>query len=86
MSAAPVLGAMSESRHCMQTGLSIPECSCRPCCEVLLCRQVPKHPPLSIEPPPSPADAICLASEFAERLGISLAELHERARSREVEL
>jgi len=40
MSAAPVLGAMTE-RRCAHTGLSIPECCCRHCCEAQLRRYAP---------------------------------------------
>jgi hypothetical protein len=41
MSAAPVLGAMTK-RRCTHTGLSIPECCCRHCCEAQLRRYAPE--------------------------------------------
>ncbi len=41
MSAAPVLAAMAAPRRCEQTGLSIPECCCRRCCEAQMHRYAP---------------------------------------------
>jgi micrococcal nuclease len=40
-----VLRAMAERRQCERTGLSIPECSCRACCEALLRGCEPKPIP-----------------------------------------
>lgn len=49
MSAAPVLGTMAK-RRCAHTGLSIPECCCRHCCEAQLRRYAPwllRSPPVA---------------------------------------
>jgi hypothetical protein len=78
MSCAPVLGAMSESRRCERTGLSIPECSCRPCCDALL--GVCARPP----PPPAAGAAVRTAGDFAAQMGISVPQLHEFARRQEL--
>jgi hypothetical protein len=72
MSSAAVLGSMRKPERCKQTGLAIPECSCRACCEALVF-DPPRH---SIEPqqalPPliEPIDveqAVSTADEFAAR-------------------
>lgn len=76
MSAALVLGAMP---RCSHTGLSVPECCCRACCEEQLRRYAPW---LLREPQPAPA--LCTASDFARRCGISTVQLHEQASREEV--
>jgi hypothetical protein len=78
MSAAPVLLAMRAARHCPHTGLSIPECSCRRCCEDLLPSWGPK---LSRS---IPSGALTTACDFAERMGVTVTELREFVRRQEV--
>jgi hypothetical protein len=36
MSTVTVLGEMDRPRRCPHTGLTIPQCSCRVCCEALV--------------------------------------------------
>jgi hypothetical protein len=43
MSSAAVLGSMRKPERCKQTGLAIPECSCRACCEALVFDLQPRH-------------------------------------------
>jgi hypothetical protein len=74
MIAVRVLPPMTTWRVCERTGLSIPECSCRACCEALL---------RGCEPKPIPAGlgtSICTARAYAGRLDISVIQLHELAR------
>lgn len=76
MSAAPVLGSMP---RCPHTGLSVPECCCRACCE----QQLRRYAPWLLREPQSPP-ALCTASDFARLRGISTVQLHERASREEV--
>jgi hypothetical protein len=73
MSAPSVLEAMAEPQQCPHTGLSIPECCCRRCCEALLRRYAPQQ-----------SAALWLSSDFAAQLDTSTVQLHERASGREV--
>lgn len=88
MSAAPVLAAMAAPRRCEQTGLSIPECCCRRCCEAQLRRYAPdllRPSPLSeAQRPGECSPALWTTSDFATQLGLSTAQLAERAYASEV--
>ncbi len=75
MSVASVLG--STMPRCPHTGLSVPECCCRACCE----EQLRRYAPWLLR---EPAPALCSASEFARRRGISTVQLRERASREEV--
>lgn len=75
-----VLPSMMTWRVCERTGLSIPECSCRACCEELLRGCEPKPPAAISTPSPSSAPAICTARDYAACLDISVPQLHELAR------
>jgi hypothetical protein len=79
MSAAPVLGQMTERRQCEHTGLSIPECCCPRCCDALLRRYAPE-----LLRPPQRSAALWLSSDFAAQRGITAVQLHEQASGREV--
>jgi hypothetical protein len=76
MIAVRVLPSMTTWRVCERTGLSIPECSCRACCEELLrgCEPKPRSPSAGS------GAAICTARDYAVRLDISVPQLHELAR------
>jgi hypothetical protein len=76
--AVRVLPPMTTWRVCERTGLSIPECSCRACCEELLRGCEPKPRPQL--PSTSSGAAICTAHDYAGRLDISVPQLHELAR------
>ena len=77
MSAAPVLG--STMPRCPHTGLSVPECCCRHCCEEQLRRYAPWLLRETQLPP-----ALCTASDFARSRGISTAQLRGRAEREEI--
>jgi hypothetical protein len=91
MSAAPVLEPMAAPRQCEQTGLSIPECCCRHCCEAQLRRYAPQlgcPSPAGQAGPPAAAGApsgpIWAVGDFAAQLGITTVQLAERAYASEV--
>jgi hypothetical protein len=91
MSAASVLGAVAELKHCRHTGLMIPECCCWHCCEALLCRYAPEllapvssnGAAQSSRPRPKAAP-LSRAADRAAPLGISVADPSGRARRSEV--
>jgi hypothetical protein len=92
MSPPCVLGAMSDRSHCERTGLSIPECSCRRCCQAQLRRHGAPSRSVAASPDPGtrpsdpfdPGQAIWIASEYAAQSGLSTAQLIELARTGEV--
>lgn len=80
MGCVRVLPSMITWRVCERTGLSIPECSCRACCEELLRGCEPKPPAVTSTAAASSGAAICTARDYAARLDISVLQLQELAR------
>jgi hypothetical protein len=78
MSAAPVLGATMP--RCPYTGLTIPECCCRRCCE----EQLRRYAPWLLRREPEPTSALWTLSDFAAQQGVSTVQLHEQASRREI--
>jgi hypothetical protein len=82
MSLTRVLGPMGIV-HCPHTGLTIPECSCRECCRVLVHRYAPKllearQTGLNLQAPIIPLQ------RYAQGVGLSVDRLKEEAARREV--
>jgi hypothetical protein len=69
---------MREPRQCERIDLSTLERSCPVCCEALRHRRALEHTS------PASSKVVCAASDFAEGMGISLAELHEFAGKQEI--
>jgi hypothetical protein len=92
MSGNHVLEAMPESRQCQHTGLSIPECSCRGCCEALLdgCTSDSEHrlrpwrDGVSTPRRVRGDRALWTAAEYASRMGVSVSQLHRLAQAEEI--
>lgn len=80
MSAASVLGSMAEPRRCKHTGLTIPECCCRRCCEALLRR----YAPWLLRRGPESSPALWSASDFAQPQHAPTAQLHDRPSREEI--
>ena len=78
MSAAPVLG--STMPRCPHTGLSVPECCCRACCE----EQLRRYAPWLLRREPEPSPGLWTLDDFAVRQGVTTAGLRERASREEV--
>lgn len=88
MSGGFVLAGMKAAEPCPITGLAIPECCCRRCCERLLRRYEPALPD------PTPDDLarrlarepILTLEEYAKRHRISPDTARKQAREREVRI
>ena len=76
---------MAEPRE--RTGLLIPECSCRVCCEATLRSCAPPAiGPLTVRPKPLASDGpVWTVTEVADRLATTIAQLHQRLRRSEVQ-
>ncbi len=84
MSSTSVLSPMSPLRRCSETGLTVPECSCRVCCRAQLRRFAPQLAQAS--PRRTTAFAVYGVEEYARTEGITVLELKRRARIAEVRL
>lgn len=87
MSGSSVSISMS-LRHCPQSGVTIPECSCRRCCRALVRRYAPVPP----EPTPEQlarrlsSQPLLTLDEYAKRHGISPDTVRKQAKEREVQI
>lgn len=71
MGLAAVLGSMRKPERCKHTGLAIPECSCRACCEALLSNLLP---PRSAGPlPSSPTPILKLTRPIVMSIAFTIA-------------
>ena len=75
-------------RHCPQTGVTIPECSCRRCCRALVRRyaSAPAEPSAEQLVGRLAAQPILTLEQYARLHGISPAAVREQAAEREVRI
>jgi hypothetical protein len=85
MSATSVSISMTP-RRCPQTGVTIPECSCRSCCRALVSR----YAPALCDPEPADparrlaAQPLLTLGQYGKRHGISPEAVRKQAAEREV--